>query len=335
MAYVAELFGVADITGAFVAGLAISSEKDVKYISNRFETLSYMFLSPVFFASIGLTMNGINMNGKMVLFTVLLLAVAIITKIIGCGLGAKVCKYTNQESLQIAMGMISRGEVALIVAAKGQKLGLMGDEVFAPIIIMVVATTIITPVFLRKYGLDKDFKMNIEANHATLAQHTFQHELRVARDNGVFGSIDANQGDPLLGWDTDQFPTNAYDATLCMYEVLKAGGFTNGGLNFDAKARRGSYTMEDIFLSYIAGMDTFALGLKAAAKIIEDGRLDKFVDDRYASWTTGIGADIIAGKADKESLEKYAVEKGEVTDSLSSGRQEYLESVLNQIMFNL
>jgi len=189
--------------------------------------------------------------------------------------------------------------------------------------------------FLRKYGLDKDFKMNIEANHATLAQHTFQHELRVARDNGVFGSIDANQGDPLLGWDTDQFPTNAYDATLCMYEVLKAGGFTNGGLKFDAKARRGSYTMEDIFLSYIAGMDTFALGLKAAAKIIEDGRLDKFVDDRYASWTTGIGADIIAGKADMESLEKYAVEKGEVTDSLSSGRQEYLESVLNQIMFNL
>ena len=189
--------------------------------------------------------------------------------------------------------------------------------------------------FLRKYGLDKDFKMNIEANHATLAQHTFQHELRVARDNGVFGSIDANQGDPLLGWDTDQFPTNAYDATLCMYEVLKAGGFTNGGLNFDAKARRGSYTMEDIFLSYIAGMDTFALGLKAAAKIIEDGRLDKFVDDRYASWTTGIGADIIAGKADMESLEKYAVEKGEVTDLLSSGRQEYLESVLNQIMFNL
>ena len=189
--------------------------------------------------------------------------------------------------------------------------------------------------FLKTHGLDKDFKVNIEVNHATLAGHTFEHELRVARDNGVFGSIDANQGDSLLGWDTDQFPTNAYDATLCMYEVLKAGGFTNGGLNFDAKARRGSYTMEDIFLSYIAGMDTFALGLKAAAKIIEDGRLDKFVDDRYASWTTGIGADIIAGKADMESLEKYAVEKGEVTDSLSSGRQEYLESVLNQIMFNL
>ena len=189
--------------------------------------------------------------------------------------------------------------------------------------------------FLRKYGLDKDFKMNIEANHATLAQHTFQHELRVARDNGFFGSIDANQGDALLGWDTDQFPTNAYDAALCMYEVLKAGGFTNGGLNFDAKARRGSYTPEDIFYSYIAGMDTFALGLRVAVKLIEDGRLDKFVEDRYASWSTGIGADIIAGKATMEDLEKYALEKGEVTSSLSSGRQELLESVLNDIMFTV
>ena len=189
--------------------------------------------------------------------------------------------------------------------------------------------------FLRKYGLDKDIKMNIEANHATLAQHTFQHELRVARDNGFFGSIDANQGDVLLGWDTDQFPTNAYDAALCMYEVLKAGGFTNGGLNFDAKARRGSFTPEDIFLSYIAGMDTFALGLKIAAKMIEDGRIDKFVEDRYASWSTGIGKDIIDGKATLADLEKYALEKGEVADSLGSGRQEYLESVLNQIMFNI
>ena len=186
--------------------------------------------------------------------------------------------------------------------------------------------------FLRKYGLDKDIKMNIEANHATLAQHTFQHELRVARDTGFFGSIDANQGDALLGWDTDQFPTNVYDTTLCMYEVLKAGGFTNGGLNFDAKARRGSFTPEDIFYSYIAGMDAFALGLKAAAKIIEDGRLDKFVEDRYASWTTGIGKRIVDGDITIEEIEKYAMERGEVTDSLSSGRQEYLESVLNQII---
>ena len=189
--------------------------------------------------------------------------------------------------------------------------------------------------FLRKYGLENDFKMNIEANHATLAQHTFQHELRVARDNGVFGSIDANQGDPLLGWDTDQFPTNVYDAALCMYEVLKAGGFTNGGLNFDSKARRGSFTPEDIFLSYIAGMDTFALGLRIAVKMIEDGRIDKFVADRYASWKIGIGKDIIEGNVTMADLEKYALEKSEVTDSLSSGRQEMLESVVNNIMFNL
>ncbi len=189
--------------------------------------------------------------------------------------------------------------------------------------------------FLNKYGLDKDFKMNIEANHATLAQHTFQHELRVARENGLFGSIDANQGDPLLGWDTDQFPTNIYDATLCMYEVIKAGGFTNGGLNFDAKTRRGSFTAEDIFLSYIAGMDTFALGFQAARALIADGRIDQFINERYASWNTGIGKDIIDGKADMIALEKYALEKGEVTDSLSSGRQEMLEAILNNVLLNL
>lgn len=189
--------------------------------------------------------------------------------------------------------------------------------------------------FLQKYGLDKDFKLNIEANHATLAQHTFQHELRVARTNGMFGSIDANQGDPLLGWDTDQFPTNVYDAALCMYEVLKAGGFTNGGLNFDAKARRGSFELEDIFHSYIAGMDTFALGLRIADKLITDGRIDKFVEDRYASWNTGIGADIISGKATMADLEKYALKKGEVTASLTSGRQEMLEAIMNEIMFSL
>lgn len=189
--------------------------------------------------------------------------------------------------------------------------------------------------FLRKYGLDKDFKMNIEANHATLAQHTFQHELCVARINGAFGSIDANQGDPLLGWDTDQFPTNIYDTTMCMYEVIKAGGFTNGGLNFDAKARRGSFTAEDIFYSYIAGMDAFALGFKAASKLIADGRIDSFISDRYSSWSTGIGLDIISGKADMAALEKYALEKGEVTDSISSGRQELLESIVNNVIFNL
>ena len=186
--------------------------------------------------------------------------------------------------------------------------------------------------FLRKYGLDKDFKMNIEANHATLAAHTFQHELRVARDNGVFGSIDANQGDVLLGWDTDQFPTNVYETALCMYEVIKAGGFTKGGLNFDAKTRRGSNTAEDIFLAYIAGMDAFALGLKIADKMIRDGRIDKFVADRYASYETGIGKKIIDGTATMAELEAYALAMGDVTTNIS-GKQEYLENIMNSIMF--
>ena len=174
--------------------------------------------------------------------------------------------------------------------------------------------------------------MNVEANHATLAAHTFQHELRVARDNGVFGSIDANQGDMLLGWDTDQFPTNVYETALCMYEVIKAGGFTKGGLNFDAKTRRGSNTAEDIFLAYIAGMDAFALGLRIADKMIRDGRIDKFVDDRYASYTTGIGKKIVDGTATMAELEAYALEMGDVTTNIS-GKQEYLESIMNTLMF--
>ena len=186
--------------------------------------------------------------------------------------------------------------------------------------------------FLRHYGLDKDFKLNVEANHATLAGHTFQHELRLARETGFFGSIDANQGDMLLGWDTDQFPTNVYDATWCMYEVLKAGGFTRGGLNFDAKARRASSTFEDIFYSYIAGMDTFALGLILAEKIIRDGRLDRFVADRYDSFSSGIGKQIIDGSISMAELEAYALAQGEV--KTDSGRQEYLEALVNNLMFN-
>ena len=186
--------------------------------------------------------------------------------------------------------------------------------------------------FLRKYGLDNDFKLNIEANHATLAGHTFQHELEIARINGLFGSIDANQGDLLLGWDTDQFPTNIYDTTLCMFEVLRAGGFTNGGLNFDAKARRGSYTPEDIAYSYIAGMDSFALGLKIADRLISDGRLDEFVRERYSSYKSGIGAKIVSKTATIEELEKHALSLGEITTN-TSGRQEYLESIVNSVIF--
>ncbi len=186
--------------------------------------------------------------------------------------------------------------------------------------------------FLRKYGLAKDFKLNIEANHATLAGHTFQHELRVARINDALGSIDANQGDMLLGWDTDQFPTNVYETALCMYEVLKSGGFTKGGLNFDAKARRGSYTSEDIFHAYIAGMDAFALGLRLADKMIRDGRIDNFVQNRYASYESGIGKRITDGTATMAELEEYALSMGDVTTN-QSGRQEYLENVMNEIFF--
>ncbi len=186
--------------------------------------------------------------------------------------------------------------------------------------------------FLRTYGLMDDFRMNIEANHATLAGHTFQHELRMATVNGIFGSIDANQGDMLLGWDTDQFPTNVYDTTLCMYEVIKAGGFTNGGLNFDAKARRQSNTFEDVLLSYIAGMDAFALGLIKAYAIIEDGRIDEFVANRYDSYNHGIGKSMREGNETLESLAAYAMDlQGTLP---GSGRQEYLESVMNDILFS-
>lgn len=186
--------------------------------------------------------------------------------------------------------------------------------------------------FLRAHDLLGDFKMNVEANHATLAGHTFQHELRMAAVNGAFGSVDANTGDLLLGWDTDQFPTNIYDTALAMMEILDAGGFTNGGLNFDAKTRRASNTKEDIFYSYIGGMDAFALGLRLADKFKNDGRLETFVTDRYASWNTGIGADIRAGKLGLADLEAYIMDKGDV--EASTGRQEYLEMTMNQIMFS-
>lgn len=185
--------------------------------------------------------------------------------------------------------------------------------------------------FLRKYKLENYFKMNIEANHATLAGHTFQHELNFARINGVFGSVDANQGDSLLGWDTDQFPTNVYDATLAMYEVLKAGGFTTGGLNFDSKVRRGSFEVDDLFYAYISGMDTFAKGLKVAAKLLEDRVFENFINERYSSFNSGIGKDIVEGKVGFKELSAYALKNGARKNS--SGRQEMLENTLNTYIY--
>jgi xylose isomerase len=192
------------------------------------------------------------------------------------------------------------------------------------------ATTI---AFLQKYGLKEHFKLNIEANHATLAGHTFEHELRVARLNGVLGSIDANQGDLLLGWDTDEFPTDLYTTTLAMYEVLKNGGFGKGGVNFDAKVRRTSFEDEDLFYAHIAGMDSYARGLKAAAKLIEERILDDIVDYRYRSFREGIGADIVAGKADLKSLEAYALKLGPIKNE--SGRLEQIKARLNEVIFSV
>ena len=185
--------------------------------------------------------------------------------------------------------------------------------------------------FLRQHGLDKDFKMNIEANHATLAGHTFSHELRISAINGMLGSIDANQGDYLLGWDTDEFPYDVYESTMCMYEVLKAGGLT-GGFNFDAKNRRPSNTYEDMFHAYILGMDTFALGLIKAAELIESGELDEFVRNRYSSFDCELGQRILKGETTLEELSAIAEAKGACPDP-ESGRQEYLQSIVNRTLF--
>ncbi|KZS45437.1 xylose isomerase [Paenibacillus glucanolyticus] len=188
------------------------------------------------------------------------------------------------------------------------------------------ATTI---AFLQKYGLDKHFKLNLEANHATLAGHTFEHELRVARINGMLGSLDANQGDMLIGWDTDEFPVNIYDATLTLYEVLMNGGLGRGGVNFDAKVRRPSFEPEDLFHAHIAGMDTYAKGLKVAAKLIEDRVFEDFIANRYSSFNEGIGADVVSGKATLASLAEYAL-NNESPRQNESGRQEMLKGILNQ-----
>lgn len=186
--------------------------------------------------------------------------------------------------------------------------------------------------FLRKYNLDKHFKVNIEANHATLAGHTFEHELHYARINDMLGSVDANQGDLLLGWDTDQFPTNIYVTTLAMYEILKNGGLGSGGLNFDAKVRRPSFEMKDLLHGHIAGMDTFAKGLKIASKMLADNYFEDFIDERYSSYKEGIGAKIVKQEIGFDGLADYALEMGKIKNI--SGRQEVLEAKLNQYILN-
>ena len=185
--------------------------------------------------------------------------------------------------------------------------------------------------FLREYGLMGDFKLNLETNHATLAGHTMHHELEVAVAANALGSIDANTGDPSLGWDTDQFPTDIYLTTQCMLSILKMGGLSTGGVNFDAKVRRESFEPIDLFYAHIGGMDAFARGLKIAAAIRKDGRLADFVKQRYSSWDSGIGQKVENGKAGFAELEAYISKKGDIAPN-TSGRQEFLENLINEFI---
>lgn len=181
--------------------------------------------------------------------------------------------------------------------------------------------------FLKSHGLEKDFKLNVEVNHATLAGHTFTHELRMAADQGMLGSIDANKGDYQNGWDTDEFPTNIYEVTEAMMEIIQAGGFTNGGINFDAKTRRNSTDLEDIFIAHVAGMDVFARALTIADTILKDSDYLKLRKNRYASYDVGKGAEYEAGKLNLTDLYNVAKEVGEPKQI--SGKQEMLEQLIN------
>jgi len=190
--------------------------------------------------------------------------------------------------------------------------------------------------FLRAYGLEKDFRVNIEANHAELAGHDFQHELETATALGIFGSVDANRGDPRNGWDTDQFPNSVYETTLAMLAILRAGGFTTGGLNFDAKIRRNSVDPADLFEAHIGGMDAFAAGLLAARRIIDDGKLDGFVRDRYASFDAGEGARFEAGGMNLEELASLAGSLGgDARLGRTSGKQERLENLVTRYVLGI
>lgn len=184
--------------------------------------------------------------------------------------------------------------------------------------------------FLREFDLLDHFKLNIEANHATLAGHTFEHELAVASGAGILGSVDVNRGDSQLGWDTDQFPTELYSTVYAMLVILEQGGIGSGGLNFDAKIRRGSVDLVDLFHAHIGGMDTFARGLQVAAKIIENGFLRKNLDDRYGSWSSGLGQQVLGKSCSLADLEKFILDQGEPT--AKSGRQEYLENMINNFI---
>jgi len=183
--------------------------------------------------------------------------------------------------------------------------------------------------FLKRFGLENEVRVNIEANHATLGGHTFEHEIAMARALGIFGSIDANRGDHQNGWDTDQFPNSVEELTLAMLEIVRAGGFTTGGFNFDAKVRRQSIDAEDLFHGHIGGIDTLAHALVKAAAIIEDGKVDAFRKARYADWQGELGQAIHAPQASLASIADLAISR-DLKPELKSGRQEWLENTINR-----
>ena len=187
--------------------------------------------------------------------------------------------------------------------------------------------------FLREFGLEKEIKVNVEANHATLAGHSFQHEIATAAALGIFGSVDANRGDLQLGWDTDQFPNSVEENTLIMYEILKAGGFTTGGLNFDAKVRRQSTDPYDLFYAHIGGMDVMAQSLRIAARLLEEGRLQQACAARYAGWKGKLGQEILAGNFSLQELARFA-EGSALFPEHRSGHQERLENIVNQAIYH-
>lgn len=195
------------------------------------------------------------------------------------------------------------------------------------------ATTI---AFMKSYDLDGTYKLNLEGNHANLAGHTYQHEIQTARNAGLLGSLDANQGDKLIGWDIDEFPSDLYESTLAMYEVVENGGLGKGGLNFDSKPRRQSFLPEDMFYGHIVGMDTYAAGLKVALRLKEDHVFENFVADRYSSYDSGIGAKIEAGKEDFKSLNDYVIDKPQkdLIAATKSGHLEELKDTLNHYLID-
>jgi len=183
--------------------------------------------------------------------------------------------------------------------------------------------------FLQKYNLEKEYKVNIEANHAILSGHSFQHEVAYALGADIFGSLDMNRGDSLLGWDTDQFPNDVAEIAIVIYTLLKGGGFTSGGMNFDAKLRRPSIDAEDLFYAHIGGLDTLARGLLAAEKMINDGKLEAAVRQRYAGWERDLGQRILKGKVSLAELSQLVLDQ-DLEPKAKSGRQELLENLVNR-----